>query len=156
YLRIGESRAATHRCLGEALERLGIENVDALLWHWSLARDDAKTRKYRLRGAEEAAAKLAFEEAVRLQRAALEIPAGGEHASSTAAHWFRVAELSELADDYPGAADALRRARALADLTAERGLQLKVGARLAEDLVKQGRVGEGAREFDRLVEPLGL
>src|SRR5262249_10173112 len=140
YLRMGDSRPATHRRLGEALERLGIENVDALLWHWSLARDDPKIRKYRLRGAEEAAAKLAFDEAVRLQRAALAIAAAGEQPSGTAALWFRVAELSELADDYPGAADALRHARALADLTADRGLQLKVGARLAEDLVKQGQV----------------
>src|SRR5215468_1564344 len=156
YLRMGDSRPATHRRLGEALERLGIENVDALLWHWSLARDDPKIRKYRLRGAEEAADKLAFDEAVRLQRAALAIAAVGEQPSGTAALWFRVAELSELADDYPGAADALRRARALADLTADRGLQLKVGARLAEDLVKQGQVAEGAREFERLVGPLGF
>ena len=156
YLRMGESRPATHRRLGEALERLGIENVDALLWHWSLAGDDPKIRTYRLRGAEEAAAKLAFEEAVRLQRAALQIPAVDEPASRTAALWFRVAELSELADDYPGAAEALRRARALADLTADRGLQLKFGARLAEDLVKQGEVVAGAREFERLVAPQGL
>jgi serine/threonine protein kinase len=156
YLRMGESRPATHRRLGEALERLGIENVDALLWHWSLARDDPKIRTYRLKGAEEAAAKLAFDEAVRLQRAALEIRAADEKPSRTAALWFRVAELSELADDYPGAADALRRARALADLTADRGLQLKVGARLAEDLVKQGEVGGGVREFERLVGPLGF
>jgi hypothetical protein len=156
YLRMGESRPATHRSLGEALERLGIENVDALLWHWSLARDDPKIRKYRLKGAEEAAAKLAFDEGVRLQRAALEIPSVDEDPSRTAALWFRVAELSELADDYAGAVDALRCARALADDTAERGLQLKIGARLAEDLVKQGQVGEGAREFERLLEPLGL
>jgi hypothetical protein len=156
YLRMGESRPATHRSLGEALERLGIENVDALLWHWSLARDDSKIRKYRLRGAEESAAKLAFDEGVRLQRAALDIPAVDEHPSRTAALWFRVAELSELADDYAGAADALRRARALADVTPERGLQLKIGARLAEDLVKQGEVVEGAREFERLVGPQGL
>src|SRR5215469_13927149 len=117
---MGDSRPATHRRLGEALERLGIENVDALLWHWSLARDDPKIRKYRLRGAEEAAAKLAFEEAVRLQRSALEISAVDEHPARTAALWFRLAELSELVDDYPGAADALRHARALADFTADR------------------------------------
>jgi len=156
YLRMGDSRPTTHRRLGEALERLGIDNVDELLWHWSLAGDSPRIRKYRLRAAEEAAAKLAFDEAVQLLRAALDVPAVDEHPSRTAALWFRVAELSELADDYPGATDALRRACALADLTADRGLQLKVGARLAEDLVKRGEVVEGVREFERLVRPQGL
>jgi hypothetical protein len=150
-----DDKEQIHRRLGLAIECSQEKNIDALLWHWSLAGDLAKTKQYTLIAAEDAAAKLAFHHAARLYANVLESDPSDRLEEARRHH--RMAELWEYAGDYESAVEALKAASALlVGAPIDRELQHRIGVRLAEDLGKVGRLEESTRAFDAMLAPRGL
>jgi tetratricopeptide (TPR) repeat protein len=122
-------RRALHRRVGEALEQQpdAAERVAELAYHFDVAGDGAKAVAYAQRAGERAMQLLAFEEAVRLYRLALDVlqHAGGDTALQRCALLVALGEAQRPAGDVEGGKQTMLAAAALARSLGARELQAR-------------------------------
>ena len=143
--------AETHLRLAWATERQGIDDPEALLDHYRAAGHPARAATHAARGAERAARALAFEQAARLYRAALELcdttpdldPVG-----------LRIGLADALANSGRGAeaADAYLEA---AERSAP-GAALDLRRQAAEQLMRCGHIDRGLAVIREVLSAVGL
>ncbi len=139
-----------HARLARAIEELHREEIDALAMHLHSAGNRESAARYAERAAEEAAAKLAFDQAVRLYRLALE----NVVSSSSEGHRLRIrlAEVLEWAGRGSESAHVYLEAAREA-LGSERA-HLERSA--AEQLLASGQMREGAEVLRGILAAVGI
>jgi eukaryotic-like serine/threonine-protein kinase len=139
-----------HERLAHILESTPGADLEALVSHLLGAGDTARAAKYAERGAEEAGAKLAFEQAARLYHIALEvIPASSPDARRV---FIQLAQVLEWAGRGADAAGVYLRASANAP--ALQRIELQRAA--AEQLLTSGHIDEGVAVLDRAMTSAGM
>ena len=139
-----------HGRLARAIEELHRDETDALAMHLHSAGDRRRAARYAERAAEEAAAKLAFDQAIRLYRLALE----NVVASSNEGHRLRVrlAEVLEWAGR--GAESARVYLEAAREAPGSERAQLERAA--AEQLLASGQMTEGTEVLRGILAGVGI
>jgi tetratricopeptide (TPR) repeat protein len=139
-----------HRRLASALEDTPSADLEALATHMLGAGDTQRAAQYALKAAEQAAEKLAFDQAARLFRLALETV----HHDEAAAQLLRVrlAQALESAGHSSEAADAYEEAARRA--TGIERVELERSA--AEQIVASGRIDAGAAALRRVLAAMGM
>jgi hypothetical protein len=139
-----------HGRLARALEAAASPDAEALAMHWLGAGDSERAGAYAERGAEEAAGKLAFDQAARLLRLRLEMFAA--ESSETGRLQRRLAEVLEWAGRGAEAApvylEAAEGASSLERVDLERAA--------AEQLLASGRIDQAAEVLRRVLASLGM
>jgi serine/threonine protein kinase len=156
-------RQELHQALALSLEDppQGISrDAEALLRHWTEAKDAAKRYTFTLEAAEQAAAKLAFRRAAQLFQQALEDPAAQEEPLQIAARWERVGSLSEYSGRLKEASEAYQRALDYWEQSAdskERTIALlRLRGRVGEALMARGQLNQGRQVYTDALSLLGL
>jgi eukaryotic-like serine/threonine-protein kinase len=152
-------RRSCHERLAQALEAAGVENQDekpdpeTLAAHWRGAGDLVRASRFAARAAAQAARALAFDQAARLYRMALELTPSDD----TAYHRL-LASLGEALDDAghgSEAADAFAQAASEVAQSSP-GHALRYRLRAAECLLAARQVEPALAAFEALLEDIGL
>ncbi|MFT3764338.1 MAG: protein kinase [Minicystis sp.] len=157
-----DRRRALHLRLATAIEAQGRgSDAELLVRHFGGAGDRARSRRYALEAAEQAAAKLAFLHAARLYRIALDDPDPHEPLWITAARWERVGDLLEYGGQHRPAGrayqEALRLWEAAPEDHPERAVaRLRLHGLAGANLMATDRVAEGRAVFAGGLAILGL
>jgi tRNA A-37 threonylcarbamoyl transferase component Bud32 len=139
-----------HGVLARALEDAPGTDVEAVVHHWLEADRADRAAQLALAAAEKAAAQLAFEQASRLYRLAIDHRATSPQGVSQLRE--RLAEALQLAGRNTAAAEAYRQA---ADTTQpERRLELQRAA--AEQLLLSGRIAKGSEVLYSVLRAVGV
>ncbi len=139
-----------HARLARAIEELHRDEIDALAMHLHSAGNRHRAARYAERAAEEAAAKLAFDQAIRLYRLALE----NVVTTSSEGHRLRIrlAEVLEWAGR--GSESAHVYVEAARESHGSERAQLERSA--AEQLLASGQMKEGAEVLRGILEAVGI
>ena len=143
--------AETHLRLARATERHGIDDPEALLEHYRAAGHPERAATHAARGAERAARALAFEQAARLYRAALELCDTTPDLDPVR---LRIGLADALANSGRGAeaADAYLQA---AERSAP-GVGLDLRRQAAEQLMRCGHIDRGLAVMREVLSAVGL
>lgn len=142
------SLPARHRDLALALERGGEADPEAVARHFRAAGDVARAVEHTRRAAERASAALAFDRAVTLYRAALELAPTAERSvlsERLADALVNAGRGGEAAERYLAAVDGGDRRR-----------DLDLRRRAAEHFLRSGRVDEGVATLEGVLADVGL
>jgi tetratricopeptide (TPR) repeat protein len=145
-----DARVACHRALALALEQAPRQEAEALARHWRGAGDPVQASRYSILAANEAAGALAFDRAVALYEAALDLgPSAGAE---------RSALLEKLGDALANAGRGKRAAEAYAEasLGAHAARSLDLQRRAADQLLRTGHFDEGIDALERVLASIGL
>ncbi|HUH00741.1 MAG TPA: protein kinase [Kofleriaceae bacterium] len=145
-----EDRAATHRRIGNALERERDPSPERLARHWRAANEPERATVYTLRAAREAFDRLDFERAADLYRAALEL---GEFPAAEIARLQAVIGAALTNAGRPREASDAFLVAASATRAAER---LDLQRRSAEQLLRGGYLQEGLESMGRVLAAIGM
>jgi len=147
---------ATHLALGEALERRGGGEAEALAEHFNLGGDELRALEYTEQAAADAAAALAFERAAQLYRRALGLvrdqPSGDQVERKRA---LELALAEQLVDLGRGA-EAAEMFLNLAERSPAPKLARDLRRRAASELVKAGYLDEGMDTITPVLRELGI
>jgi len=139
-----------HGRLARVLEAAVATDAEAIAVHLFGAGDDKRAAEYARRAAEEAVAKLAFDQAIRLYKLTIETIDG----STPAAREMR----TRLAEVFEGAGRGAEAAGAY--LLAAEGAQpferMELRRRAAEQLITSGHIDEGIRMMRGVLEAVGM
>jgi eukaryotic-like serine/threonine-protein kinase len=142
-----------HGRLVSVLDATPDADLEALALHMLGAGERARGARCAERAGEEAASKLAFDQAARLFRLSLDTIAAIDGGQTEAAHLrVRLAQVLERAGRTSDAADAYRKAAEMA--TAIDRIELETSA--AEQLVFGGRIDEGEVALRRVLTAMGV
>jgi serine/threonine protein kinase/tetratricopeptide (TPR) repeat protein len=145
-----EALRAHHQRLAQVLEAIPGADLEALAVHLRGAEDGERAAKYAERAAEHAGAKLAFDQAARLYRMALEtIPALSPDSRRLL---MRLAEVLEWAGRGTEAAGVYLRAAEGAPAVQ----RTEIERAAAEQLLTSGRIDEGVAVLDRTLSSVGM
>jgi hypothetical protein len=146
------ARRRLHASLARALEETGNADAERLIPHWVGAGEAARAADCAIRAGEAAAATLAFDHAASLYRLALAIELGKPEGDAALSLQVKLAEA--LTNAGRGADAAAAYLAAAGDGTSNRAIDLR--RRAGEQLVCSGRVDEGRRTFESVLQAVGV
>jgi serine/threonine protein kinase len=141
-----------HGRLAQALETMAEADPEALAMHWLAAGDQQRAARFADAAGQQAAAKLAFDQAARLFRMALENASLSPNSSDLLRMRVKLAEALQFAGRHDESATAYIAAAEAAP--AERLVEIQRAA--AEELLWAGRVNEGAEMLRAVLRAVGM
>jgi tetratricopeptide (TPR) repeat protein len=143
-----------HGRLARALENASGADAEALALHWLGAGDEGRAARHAARAADHAVSKLAFEQAVRLFRFAIEHTPAGTPSSELDVRSLhaRLAEALQFAGRYEESA----RAYIVAAEGAPADQRIEYQRAAAEQLLSAGRMDEGREMLHRVLAAIGM
>ena len=141
-----------HADLAQALEAMPDADPEALAMHWLAAGDGERAARFADAAGQQAAAKLAFDQAARLFRVCLEQTPAPASSLDVRRQQARLAEVLQFAGRYEEAARAYLAAAAGA--TTEQRIEFQRAA--ADQLLLAGRMDEGAEMLRTVLGAIGM
>jgi hypothetical protein len=141
-----------HAALAHALEAAADVDPDALAMHWLAAGDGERAARFAGDAGQQAATKLAFDQAARLFRVCLEHSPASTPSTDVRRLRARLAEVLQFAGRYEESARAYL--AAIEGATSEQRVEFQRAA--AEQLLMAGRMDEGAEMLHAVLGEIGM